>query len=51
MFSGKEPKKTIQALKDISFTAEKGEIVGIIGENGSGKSTLLRVIVGIYGQD
>ena len=51
LFSGKEPKKTIQALKDVSFEAEKGEIVGIIGENGSGKSTLLRTIAGIYRQD
>ena len=51
LFSGKEPKKTIQALKEVSFTAEKGEIVGIIGENGSGKSTLLRTIAGIYRQD
>jgi len=51
LFSGKEPKKTLQALKDVSFEAEKGEIVGIIGENGSGKSTLLRTIAGIYKQD
>ncbi len=32
LFSGKEPKKTIQALSNISFTAEKGEIVGIMGK-------------------
>jgi len=51
VFSGKEPKKIIQALKDVSFKVKKGEIVGIIGENGSGKSTLLRVIAGIYRQD
>ena len=51
LFSGKEPKKNIQALKDVSFEAERGEIVGIIGENGSGKSTLLRIIAGIYKQD
>jgi len=44
LFSGREPKKEIQALKDVSFEAEEGEIVGIIGENGSGKSTLLRTI-------
>ena len=50
-FSGKEPKKIIQALKDVSFKVKKAEIVGIIGENGSGKSTLLRVIAGIYKQD
>ncbi len=51
LFSGREPKKTIQALKDVSFEAKKGEIMGIIGENGSGKSTLLRTIAGIYRQD
>jgi ABC-type polysaccharide/polyol phosphate transport system ATPase subunit len=51
LFSGKEPKKIIHALKDVSFEAGKGEIVGVIGENGSGKSTLLRTIAGIYKQD
>lgn len=51
VFSGKEPKKSLWALKDISFTVSAGEIVGIIGENGSGKSTLLRVIAGIYDKD
>lgn len=51
LFSGVEPKRVIWALKDISFTVNRGEIVGIIGENGSGKSTLLRVIAGIYDED
>ncbi len=47
-FSGREPKKIIWALKEVSFEAEEGEIIGIIGKNGSGKSTLLRMIAGIY---
>lgn len=49
--SGKEPKKNFWALKDISFTAEEGDIIGIIGKNGSGKSTLLRTISGVYEKD
>ena len=32
------------ALKDISFSAEKGELVAILGPSGAGKTTLLNVI-------
>jgi ABC-2 type transport system ATP-binding protein len=35
------------ALKDVSFTIEKGDVFGIVGFNGAGKSTILKVISGI----
>ncbi|MDX8335380.1 sugar ABC transporter ATP-binding protein [Candidatus Cetobacterium colombiensis] len=34
-------------LKDINFTINKGEIVGLVGENGAGKSTLMKIIFGM----
>jgi peptide/nickel transport system ATP-binding protein len=36
-----------EAVKDVSFTVEKGESFGIVGESGSGKSTVLRAISGL----
>ena len=37
----------LTVLKDINFTAEEGDFIGIIGDNGSGKSTLLKIIANI----
>ena len=35
------------ALRDVTFTVNKGEAFGVVGANGSGKSTLLQIIAGI----
>ncbi|MBM3942641.1 MAG: ABC transporter ATP-binding protein [SAR202 cluster bacterium] len=40
----KEARRHIWALKDVSFTVNQGEVLGVIGHNGSGKSTLLKVL-------
>ncbi len=50
-FSGRESRKKIDVISDISFDIGKGEVVGLIGRNGSGKSTLLRLIAEIYTPD
>ena len=39
--------KPFHALKNISFSVEKGESVGLVGTNGSGKSTMLKIIAGV----
>ena len=40
--------RSIEAIRDVSFTIRSGERVGIVGANGAGKSSLMRVIAGIY---
>ena len=44
-------KQTVEALKGISFTVEKGELVGYIGPNGAGKSTTVKILSGILTPD
>ena len=38
----------IQAVKDMTFTIEKGELAGLIGPNGAGKTTIFNLITGVY---
>ena len=35
-----------QAIKDLSFKIEKGDVVGFLGPNGAGKSTTMKIITG-----
>ena len=40
-----------RAVDDISFTVERGEVLGFLGPNGAGKSTTMRMITGFYAPD
>jgi len=41
----------VEALKDVSFIAENGQVTGLLGPNGAGKSTTLRVLYGLVVPD
>ncbi len=41
----------VQAVKDVSFTANDGQITGLLGPNGAGKSTTLRILYGLLEPD
>ena len=39
---------TVAAIKDVSFTVAKGEILGFLGPNGAGKTTTMRILTGYF---
>jgi homopolymeric O-antigen transport system ATP-binding protein len=47
LFRGHAWSEPFYALRDVTFTMDRGETVGIIGRNGSGKSTVLKLIAGV----
>jgi len=42
--TSREPRETLWALRELTFTIEQGEAVGLIGHNGAGKTTLLKIL-------
>lgn len=42
------PGAAVDAVRDVSLTLHKGQIIALVGENGSGKTTLAKVIAGLY---
>ncbi len=42
---------SVQAVRDVSFEVQAGEVVGLLGPNGAGKTTILRMIAGVVAPD
>ena len=42
---------SVQAVRDVSFTVERGEIFGLLGPNGAGKTTTIRLMLDIFKPD
>ena len=47
----RKKKEIVEAVRGISFTVNKGEIFGLLGQNGAGKTTLLKIIMGEMSAD
>src|SRR5919197_2129384 len=42
---------SVQALQDVDFEVQDGEVMALVGDNGAGKSTLIKCVAGIYSID
>ena len=41
----------VEAVRDVSFTAQNNKVTGLLGPNGAGKSTTLRILYGLFSPD
>ena len=46
-----KPRRSLTAVKDVSFQLRRGETLGVVGESGSGKTTLVRLMLGLERPD
>lgn len=51
LFHVNHERKIVEALSDVSFSVDGGQVLGVVGRNGSGKTTLMRLLAGVYSAD